>query len=98
MENVVLHNWRRCVADMDAGADAVGAHWLTREKYGAIVNPEHGGTPFFGGVFYWAKASFLAQLPPLPEKFACTADWYICEHWIGMGPLPKVVDYIPCWP
>jgi len=98
-EKAVLRNWRQCVADLDADFDAVGPHWIRREQYGNHVNPEHGGTPFFGGVIYWAKASFLATLPMLPEKATCTADWYLPEHVIGMGPkLPKVKDPAPHWP
>jgi hypothetical protein len=96
-QKIVLWNWRQCAADLDAGYDAAGPHWLTREKYGPIVNPEHGGTGFFGGVIYWAKASYLAKLPPLIEKVTCTADWYWPEHFVGLGN-PKVKAYADHWP
>lgn len=94
MESAVIENWRQCVADLDKGAESVGAHWLTREKYGPQV--ERG---FWGGNFWWAKASFLLTLPPLKPNRTCRADDFLAETWIGDGPrLPQVVDYRPHWP
>lgn len=89
MEDAVVWNWRECVAELDRGTDACGCHWLTPETH-----PQHGGIPFFAGTFWWAKASFLITLPPLPED-----SWrnrYAAERWIGMGPRrPVVKDYFP---
>lgn len=94
MESCVIQDWGRCVVDLDKGAEAVGAHWLTREKYGPQV--ERG---FFGGNYWFAKASFLLTLPPLKQNRSCRADDFLAETWIGDGPrLPKVVDYRPHWP
>lgn len=93
MENAVIRNWHRCVNDLENGCDSAGAHWLTREQFGPMVN-----TFFWGGAFYWVKASFLTQLPKLPTTVTCRNDWFIPENWIGMGPRPKVHDYAPHWP
>lgn len=94
MENVVLWHWQQCVLDMEAGFDSVGAHWLTPERWPGMVK-----TPFWGGMFFWAKASFLMTLPPVPEKPTCREDWFKSEGWIGDGPKrPKIMDYAPHWP
>ena len=97
MERCVIRDWRKCVADLKAGYDTVGAHWLSREKYGDMVNPEHGGTPFWG-VFWWATAKYLSRLTPMVKQASCTADWYWPEHWIGTGGKIKVKDYADHWP
>ena len=93
MEWHVINHWKRCVADLDAGYETVGAHWLTKDKYGPQVT-----TPFWGGAFFWAKASFLAELPALPAAPTCRQDWFLSENWIGMGRAPKVKDYADHWP
>jgi hypothetical protein len=93
MEKCVIKNWRRCVADIQGGCDTVGAHWLTKEKYGPQVT-----FPFWGGQFFWAKASFLSELPSVPNSPTCRQDWFISENWIGMGRPPKIKDYAPHWP
>ncbi|HWA78035.1 MAG TPA: hypothetical protein VG937_37125 [Polyangiaceae bacterium] len=93
MSRHLVHNWRECVADLDRGFDAVGCHWLTPEQFPRIR------TPYFGGNFWWAKASFLATLPELPVTASCREDFYLAETWIGRGPQwPKVRDYAPHWP
>lgn len=94
MESVILDGWQRCVLDLEAGADSVGAHWLTPERFGSQVR-----TPFWGGMFFWASAKFLLTLPAIKEKPSCRDDWFLSEGWIGMGPhRPKVIDYRPHWP
>jgi hypothetical protein len=93
MTNVVVRGWRQCVADLEAGYETVGAHWLTREQYGPMVN-----TFFWGGNFWWAKANFLAELPPLKANSTCRDDDFLAELWIGQGRRPKVRDYAPHWP
>ena len=93
LEACVLGQWRQCVADLNAGCDTVGAHWLTKEKYGNSVT-----FPFWGGMFFWAKASFLASLPELPLDPTCREDWFLPENWIGMGRTPKLKDYADHWP
>lgn len=94
MENVVIDNWRLCVADLEAGYDSVGAHWLTPQQFGSMVTH-----PFWGGMFFWATSNFLATLPPIPCKPTCRDDWFLSERWIGTGPrTPRVKDYKPHWP
>ena len=93
MERHVIEHWKQCVADLEAGCDTVGAHWLSKEKYGPQVT-----IPFWGGMFFWAKASFLAELPGLPSAPNCRQDWFLSENWIGMGRAPKLKDYADHWP
>ena len=93
MERHVIEHWNQCVADLSAGCDTVGAHWLTKEKYGPKVT-----IPFWGGMFYWAKAAFLAELPVLPNSPTCRQDWFLSENWIGMGRIPRLKDYADHWP
>lgn len=101
MERCVVWGWRACVEDLDSGYDVVGAHWISRDKYGARMGPTM--TPYFGGNFWWAKASFLLRLPDIPSNAGPATlghddDRFIAEKWIGMGPRPKVMDYAPHWP
>lgn len=93
MGHSVIKHWRRCVTDLDNGCDSVGAHWLTREEFGPMVN-----TFFWGGNFWWAKASFLKTLPALPSTAETDGDRYLAETWIGTGKRPVVHDYAPHWP
>ena len=93
-EKWVLKNWRQCVADLKSGCDSVGTHWLTPEVFGPSIVP----IPIWGGMFFWAKSSFLRELPDLPEAPSGTEDWWLPERWIGMGRRPKVKDYHPQWP
>lgn len=93
MRNAVT-NWRQCVADLDAGYEAVGSHWMT----GAQTPP---GQSIFAGNFWWAKTSFLKTLPSIYERerikvsgISALESRYESEVWIGNGPrLPKVKDY-----
>lgn len=94
MDTVAFGAWRQCVHDLQAGFESVGAHWLTRERFGTMVS-----TPFWGGMVFWATADFLLTLPAVPQVPTCRADWFISEGWIGSGPRPpKVKDYRPHWP
>lgn len=92
MEQHLVRNWQRCVLDLDSGKDAVGCHWLTPETYPGQVT-----SPFFGGNFWWSKASYLMTLPPLPP--ATWGNRYKAETWIGSGlRRPRVQCYIDGWP
>lgn len=92
MERHVLHNWRMCVLDLDQGYDCCGSYWLTPEEHQSWVK-----SPFFGGTMWWAKADYLATLPPLPEP--TFVNRYDAEGWIGSGPKrPRVRNYIEGWP
>jgi hypothetical protein len=93
MESHVLGNWRMCIHDLDSGYDCCGSYWLTPEENPGLVQNH----PFFGGTFWWAKASYLATLPPLPP--AEFVYRYHAESWIGSGPRrPRVKCYISGWP
>lgn len=93
MERACVHNWQRCVKDLEAGAEAVGCHWLTDQKYSNV------GPPFFGGNFYWATADFLMTLPEIPRTARDRGMFYEAEVWLAKGPrLPRIRDYAPHWP
>lgn len=89
-----IMNWRQCVADLDAGYDAVGCHWMQPP-----ATPP--GQNIFAGTFWWAKASYLMTLPSIMERdriklsgLDSAESRYEAEVWIGNGPrLPKVKDY-----
>ena len=92
MEYACITNWQRCVRDLQSGADAVGCHWLTPEKFRGAVT-----SPFFGGTFWWSRTEYINQLPALPEP--TWKNRYEAESWIGRRrPYPIVVDYNPGWP
>lgn len=92
MEAVSVWGWSECFRALQRGNDCAGAHWLTPERHPGVIH-----SPFFGGTFWWARASYIAKLPPLPE-----AKWenrYEAETWIGKGnPRPRVADFWPGWP
>jgi len=50
MGQACVMDWRRCVDDLKSGADAVGCHWLTPERFPGSIT-----SPFFGGTFWWAS-------------------------------------------
>ena len=90
----VVKNWKTCIADLDAGYEAVGSHWM--------VPPETPvGQHIFAGTFFWANTSFLLTLPSIADReqikrhgIDCAESRYEAEVWIGNGPrLPKVKDY-----
>ena len=90
MTRRLVLGWRHCVALLDSGCDSVGCHWLTPEQYPALVQ-----SPFWGGNFWWAKASFIDTLPKLPLD----GDRFLAEKWIGTGiRRPRVFDLHPAWP
>lgn len=94
MERVVIVNWRACVKDLESGFESVGAHWLTPQQYPGIVK-----APFWGGNFWWAKASFLLTLPKLRKNSEAREQDFDAESWIGWGPrAPRARDYAPHWP
>jgi hypothetical protein len=94
---MMLHcvtNWKKCVADLDAGAEAVGCHWMQGLP---------GNQNIFAGNFWWAKASYLRTLPSIFERERIQKSGikhvdsrYEAEVWLGFGPrLPIVKDYHP---
>lgn len=93
MERAVIKYWKRCISDLDAGAESVGCHYLRPEVFGPCVRE-----PFWGGNFWWCKVPILMSLPQLPKNIEGDMDYYTGERWIGWGQRPKVVDYHPTWP
>lgn len=93
-----IDNWRQCVADLDAGYEAVGAHWMQPPATPASQY-------IFAGTFWFAKASYLRTLPSIMQRdrikvsgLDALESRYEPEVWIGNGPrLPKVKDYHPNW-
>lgn len=75
--NVV--NWETATGHLfDQSIDTVGTHWCNNA--------------FWGGTYWWARASYLARLqPPLSESR------FQAEEWIGSGQ-PRIVDMNPGWP
>lgn len=97
MTKHVITDWRKCVADLEAGYDTVGCHWLHN-----IPNDPNasrwGSNSFFGGVFWWATAKYLITLPPFPtDKPRDRHEWYYPELWLGCGK-PRIKDYHPGCP
>lgn len=90
MQKTVINDWVKCVSDLDDGYETVGAHWLTPELFPGMV-----GRPIWGGNFWWAKASFLLELPKLPDQ---SDNYYLPEAYIGSGRMPLAKDYAPHWP
>lgn len=94
MTRNLISNWRQCVADLDAGFESVGCHWMT----GAQTPP---GQSIWAGNFWYAKASFLCTLPSIMKRERLKVSGldsvdsrYEGEVWIGNGPrLPSVRDY-----
>lgn len=73
--------WREAIAGLE-DADVAGSHWLKSP------DPEHREHKhFFGGNFWWARMSYLRELPALR-----TEHRYQAEGWIGLGdPKPFVL-------
>lgn len=91
MMGVVVYGWKSCVRDLEQGFDAAGPHYLTPQAFPII-----GNVPYFGGNFWWAKASFLATLPKLDPN---GPSRYHAEVWIGTGKRKIAVrPYANHWP
>lgn len=94
MTHHCIKNWRQCVADLDCGHDAAGCHWMVPPAVPI-------GQRIFAGTFFWAKASYLLELPSIMERDRIKVSGldsldsrYEAEVWIGNGPrAPKVKDY-----
>lgn len=95
METHVIRNWRLCMAALDEGYDAAGAHYLQPPK-----------TPvdqrIFAGNFFWARSRFLGMLPSLLDRerlYASGIDAlesrFEAEVYIGNGQKPRVMDFHP---
>jgi len=89
MTEHVVTDWRRCVSLLAAGYDTVGCHWI---RPGDHDCPHETTSPFYGGNFWWANASYLRRLPPVAN-----ASRFDAEAWIGLAD-PHAYDLRPGWP
>lgn len=93
MERHLVFNWKNCVEELKT-VESVGCHWMSPEKY-----PQYVKAPFWGGNFWWARASFINTLPPLRKNAENRQQFYDAESWIGWGPRrPTIIDHHPAWP
>lgn len=87
-------NWHQCVADLESGFEAVGAHWLTGQGWD---HSQH----YFAGNQWAARASYLKTLPSIflrerikNDGISALSSRYESEVWIGNGArLPKIRSY-----
>ena len=103
MQHFTVRKWRDCVDLLRKGYDLVGCHWLSPEGYPTMVQK-----PFFGGTFWWARASYLAGLASCEVKFEDDGPFgpgggrFAAERWIGTGVgRPggvEIYDWSPGWP
>jgi hypothetical protein len=98
MEIALVDRWKPNRNALHLGGyDAIGSYWLTpeywtkklKEKTGADFGP----TPYFGGNYWMAKASYLRTLP----KLIPSEDRFDAERWIGTNR-PNVINMIDGWP
>jgi hypothetical protein len=76
----------RCRKLLTKGYDTVGCLWMTPERN--TLPPVPVTTPFYGGNFWWATASYLRTLPPVGNSR------HDAEFWIGLGT-PRAYDRLP---
>jgi hypothetical protein len=97
MTCALLSELGRNLEALEADYDAVGSHWLTPEEFPPerrYVDGRWTTTPYFGGNFWLASASFLRALPEPPLESRHDA-----EAWIGRGPRPpRALNLVPGWP
>jgi hypothetical protein len=72
MTRAVLLDWRSKLAVLE-DCDAIGEHLLTPQDFPGLVR-----SPFFGGNFWWANASFLRDC-----KLVDWSDRHTAETWLG---------------
>jgi len=95
MQKNVIEEWKLCVELLERGADTVGCHWLSSDRYPVIPARQR----YWGGNFWWATARHLLSLPPLPEPNRPDGRYYDGEVWIGQTDRPiQVRDLAPHWP
>lgn len=98
MQRTVVENWRKCLADLDSGYEAVGNHWMQPP-----ATPP--GQYIFAGTFFWIKTDFLNTLPSIMERARIKESGidsfesrYEAEVFLGNGPRPpRIKDYHPNW-
>lgn len=101
MQHHVITEWKKCVRWMDRGYECCGIHYLTPESHPGLVE-----FPYFGGNFWWSRASYLKTLAPISESPAVKQHGldafesrYESESWLGHGKKrPQHFDFHPGWP
>lgn len=73
MDDRLVRCWRARVKDLET-YDLVGCHW---------IEPPEAERSYFAGNFWWARAGYIATLPPLPELDG-TNRWE-AEGWVARG-------------
>jgi len=96
MTHHLVFGWEKCVTDLWDGKDAVGCHWLANRPNDPNAS-RWGGNSYFGGVFWWVMANYLAALPLVPPEPTDRHSWYLPELLIGCGN-PIIKDYHPVFP
>lgn len=84
----IVRDAQDCLAQLDAGADTVGCHWMTKEQF-----PDSVEIPFYGGNFWWATSEHLRKLGPPVEDHR---HW--AEAWLGSVPPQNPVSLVSGWP
>lgn len=78
--------WQTAIQKLKEGYDAVGQHWM----YPSHHSPEHRGSPFFGGTFWWTTLEHIRKIgsPPMFNR-------HDAEGWIGykLGEEMKCFDF-----
>lgn len=94
MMNDLVVNWKTCVADLNAGAESVGCHFMR--------GMADGTQNIWAGNFWWATSNFLATVPSIflrerikTSGISAAESRYEAEVWIGNGRLPIVKEYRP---
>jgi len=95
MTSLLVLGWRQCVADLGAGYESVGCHFLR----GQCDGTQH----IWAGNFFWATSDFLRTLPSIYARerikvsgIAAAESRYEAEVWIGNGHrCPTVREYLP---
>jgi hypothetical protein len=89
MEAVVVWNWESCVKKLSQeNYDTCGVYYTNR-----IVNKYH-----YAGNFWWARASYIAKLPPLNVVAPSNFNLYVePEMWLCLRS-PRACSFFPLTP
>jgi len=91
----LVERWQVARADLEAGAEAVGANWMQGQCDGT--------QNYFAGNFFAARSDYLRILPSIYARerikisgIGSVESRFEAEVWLGNGPrLPKVKTYSP---
>ena len=84
MTRHVVCGREECAGLLEDGYDTAGCHWVHAQKSTVM---------FYAGNFWWARASYLRQLPEPPRE----SRWQ-AETWVSSVSGPKAADLLPGWP